>query len=143
MSGKDVDAVLAERLSQASGAARRVLIELAGRRRVAAASGALIKAADDADGGIRALALAALGSTVGPDELSFLITRAVAPPRAEDAKAAMPALKAACIRCRTARRGKKLILAMSIPNRNEISILEMLGRWATPRTWKQSGPPRG
>lgn len=129
MSGKDVDAVLAERLSQASGAARRVLIELAGRRRVAAASGALIKAADDADGGIRALALAALGSTVGPDELSFLITRAVAPQRAEDAKAAMPALKAACIRMPDGQAcAKMLILAMSdAPIETKSSILEILG----------------
>ncbi|MDD4269696.1 MAG: PBS lyase [Pirellulaceae bacterium] len=127
--GKDVDADLAERLPQASGAARRVLIELAGRRRIAAASGALIEAADDADGKIRALALAALGSTIGPDELSFLITRAVAPPHAADAKAAMPALKAACIRmpdgqtCAT-----MLIAAMSdAPIATKSSILEILG----------------
>ncbi len=107
MSGKDVDAALAERLPQASGAARRGLIELAGRRRVAAASGALIKAADDADGGIRQLGPGRsrldrrTGRTVVPDYAGSSV-----PQRAEDAKAAMPALKAACIRMPDGRRAK-------------------------------------
>ena len=45
--GKDVDADLAARLAKAEGKARLVLIELAGRRRIAAAVPALLKAADD------------------------------------------------------------------------------------------------
>ena len=49
MPGQDVDADLAARLLKAEGKTRQVLIELAGRRRIAAATAALLKAADDPD----------------------------------------------------------------------------------------------
>ena len=64
MPGQDVDDDLAARLPKAEGKTRQVLIELVGRRRIAAASPALLKAADDPDAQIRAAALMALGATV-------------------------------------------------------------------------------
>lgn len=98
LSGKDVDAELAARLDAAGGPMRAVLIELAGKRRIAAAVPALIKAADDAEAGVRAAALTALGAAIGPADLAFLIGRATAPRHAEDGEPAERALLAACIR---------------------------------------------
>jgi len=97
--GKDVDDDLAVRLQKAQGKARQVLIQLAGRRRIAAAAGALLKAADDPDGQIRCAALTALGSTVEFRDLPILIGRVAHPPETpEEVKAAEEALRAACQR---------------------------------------------
>ena len=96
--GKDVDAELVARLAKAEGKARPVLIELAGRRRVESAVPALLVAADDSDVQVRAAALVALGSAVGPGDLGFLISRVVAPKAGDDAKVAAQALLAAAIR---------------------------------------------
>lgn len=96
--GEEVDAALAGRLPQATGKLRGVLIELAGRRRIAAAVDALIPAADDADAEIRSLALAALGATVGQDKLAVLIAPVVAPKNPADTEAAQQALRTACVR---------------------------------------------
>ena len=98
LGGDGVDADLATRLTQAKGDLRGVLIELAGRRRIAAATTALLVAADDSDAEIRSLALTALGETVGPEDLSVLIARVVAPRNSSDTPAAEKALKAASIR---------------------------------------------
>ncbi len=126
--GKAVDADLAARLSQAKGKPRRILIELAGLRRIDVTP-ELLKAADDPDVQIRAAALTALGATVGPDNLSFLIDRVVAPKQTEDTPSAQRALRAACIRmpdrevCAT-----KLIAAMQssdVPTK--CLMLEILG----------------
>ncbi|MHB8521229.1 MAG: HEAT repeat domain-containing protein [Limisphaerales bacterium] len=60
--GEVVDEQLSVRLAQVTGNARRVLVELAGQRHVAAASGELIKATQDADPAIRAAGIGALGA---------------------------------------------------------------------------------
>jgi HEAT repeat protein len=96
--GQDVDAALAARLAKAEGKARQLLIRLAGQRRIAATVPALLKAADDADGQIRAAAITALGETVDLANVSVLIARVVKPQQADDAKAAEAALSAACVR---------------------------------------------
>jgi len=98
LAGKDVDAELANRLSKAEGAARQVLIQLAGLRRIEAAVPTLLKAADDPDAGIRSAALVALGSTIGHRELPLLIERVVDPKDPADAAAAEQALRAAAQR---------------------------------------------
>ena len=95
--GEEVDKDLAARLPQAAGQMRHVLIELVGLRRIDAVL-ALIKAADDSDAQIRAAALTALGSTVGPGDLSVLITRVATPTNSADTPAAQRALRAACVR---------------------------------------------
>jgi hypothetical protein len=77
---------------------RVVLIELAGRRRVAAAVPALKQAADETDEGVRLAAIKALGETVGPADLTLLTGRLVAPRSAAETAAARDALRAACRR---------------------------------------------
>ncbi|MFH1924797.1 MAG: HEAT repeat domain-containing protein [Planctomycetota bacterium] len=127
--GDDVDADLAARLPQATGASRRLLIEMAGQRRIAAATPALLKAADDSDGEIRSAALSALGSTVGPDELAVLIARVVSPPHAEDVEAAEQALRAASIRMpdREGCAANLVAATAKAPVSAQCTILEILG----------------
>jgi len=96
--GKEVDADLVARLSKAAGEIRTILIEVAGQRRIEAALPALLMAAEDSDGQVRAAALVALGSVVSLRDLPVLIQRAVKPRDPQDAKAAEDALRAACIR---------------------------------------------
>ncbi|MHB8901091.1 MAG: HEAT repeat domain-containing protein [Thermoguttaceae bacterium] len=126
--GDDVSADLAQRLPQAKGAERLVLIGLAGQRRLAAVP-ALVAAAGDADAAVRAAALLALGETVGLDQVSFLIQRAVAPEHAEDGQPAAKALQAACVRMpdREACAGQ-LVAAMSkAAPAPKATLLETLG----------------
>jgi HEAT repeat protein len=98
LEGKDVDQRIAARLGEADGKMREVLIELAGRRRIADAKSKLLEAADDSDAQIRAVALAALGRMVGLRDISVLITRVVSPKHPEDKRAAEEALRYACVR---------------------------------------------
>jgi HEAT repeat protein len=93
--GADVDADLAARLGAAEGKTRRLLIELAGRRGIAASVPALLKAVDDSDAAIRAAAFTALGDTVNFAQLSWLIDMTVRAKSAEELAAAGDALKAA------------------------------------------------
>src|SRR4030095_8690142 len=83
--GKPIDASIAMQLESADAKLRPALYDLVGRRRLAAAVPALKKAADSADERTRHAALRALGQTVGLDDLSFLIERAVKPKNASDA----------------------------------------------------------
>jgi HEAT repeat protein len=112
---KKVDADLAARLAKAEGAARRVLIELAGRRQITAAVPILLKAADDTDIEIRAAALTALGYTVELRDLTVLIARVANPPKTiEEARAAEAALRAACQRMPDREAcAERLVIAMS------------------------------
>jgi len=96
--GKEVDDDVAVRLVKAEGKARQVLIQLAGRRRIEAAVPALLKAADDSDAQIRSAAIAALGTTIGLEHLPVLVTRVANSQEPEEAKAAVGALAAACVR---------------------------------------------
>jgi HEAT repeat protein len=98
MPAKEVDADLVARLPKAAGENRTILIEAIGQRRIEAALPALLKAAEDSDGQVRAAALAALGSVVSLRDLPVLIQRAVKPQDPQDAKAIEDALRAACIR---------------------------------------------
>lgn len=95
--GKDVDGDLAARLQGSKGAAKRVLIQLIGKRRIDAVP-ALIAAADDADAQTRAAALTSLGSVIGLDKLSVLTARATSGKNAEDLAVARKALREACVR---------------------------------------------
>ncbi len=127
--GKDVDDDLASRLAKAEGNARKVLIELAGRRGISAATAYLTKAADDPDANIRTAALTALGFTADLRNLSVLIDRVANPPEGSaEAEAAEAALRAACERmpdrdaCAT-----RLAAAMSgAPTPVQVKFLEIL-----------------
>jgi len=65
--GNDVDAVLLDRLPQATGKMRQALIELAGRRRIDQALPAILGFAKDSDAGVRSAAVQAIG-TLGDDQ---------------------------------------------------------------------------
>jgi HEAT repeat protein len=98
MTGKDVDDDLAARLAGAQGDSRRILIQLAGQRQIAAAVPALWKAADDADAQIRAASLTALGYTIALQDLPVLIGRVGSPKNPDDVAPAQKALADACQR---------------------------------------------
>ena len=93
---KEIDALLAARLSSASGSSQLVLIDLAGRRHIESVATILLKLADNPDAAVRTAALRALGATIRVNDLPVLIARAVAQDKPEEAKVAEAALRAAC-----------------------------------------------
>jgi HEAT repeat protein len=95
--GASVDKEIVSRLAKAEGKSYPLLIELVGKRRISAIP-ELQKALDNSDKNVRSAALAALGATVPPKNLSILITQFVSPKHAEDEAVAKQALMAACIR---------------------------------------------
>jgi HEAT repeat protein len=98
LQGENVDAKLASSLSTAEGNSLPVLIEIVGARRIEAASPSLVKALRHSDKEVRAVALAALGATAGPDHLAVLITQVVDATDGSDAQAAGRALQEASVR---------------------------------------------
>jgi HEAT repeat protein len=95
--GENVNKEIAARLPQAEGKALAVLIEVVGQRRIEVTA-PLVKALDHSDTAIRSAALTALGETVGPKEVSVLLSQVLAPKNPSDAQVAARALQAACIR---------------------------------------------
>ncbi|MEN6424886.1 MAG: HEAT repeat domain-containing protein, partial [Phycisphaerales bacterium] len=81
--GKDVDADLLARLPQATGATRRVLIELAGSRQIAGTLPAVVSSIKDADAGVRGAAVQALGILGGAQQVPDLVALAQ---KTQDAK---------------------------------------------------------
>ena len=95
---ESIDKEIVTRLAKAEGKIYPLLIELVGKRRIAAAMPALFKAMDHSDKTIRVVALTSLGETVPADKLSVLIKEVVTPKHADDAAIAQQALKTASIR---------------------------------------------
>ncbi|MEN6574984.1 MAG: HEAT repeat domain-containing protein [Phycisphaerales bacterium] len=81
--GKDVDADLLARLPQATGATRRVLIELAGSRQIEGTLPAVVSSIEDADAGVRGAAVQALGILGGAQQVPDLVALAQ---KTQDAK---------------------------------------------------------
>ena len=75
----------------AVGKLRLVLVQLAGRRHIEAATSALVNAAYCDDARLRPAALIALGATAGPKDLPLLIFRAVQPGEGPERAAAYQA----------------------------------------------------
>ncbi len=94
--GDNLDADLLARLANATGRARLVLIQIVGQRHIAAATAALLKAADDPQPAVRAAALTALGGTGGLPDIAFLIARATGKAGPAESQAAQAALRALC-----------------------------------------------
>jgi len=65
--GKDVDSALLDRLAQAKGKLRQVLIELAGQRQISDALAAVVLSLHDTDAGIRGAAVQTIG-IIGQDK---------------------------------------------------------------------------
>ena len=126
-SGK-VDGEIVARLSKAEGQTYRVLIELIGLRRIAAAE-QLVKGLDHSDAAVRGAALTSLGSTVSAKQLGVLVSQAVAPKHAEDLAAARQALKAAAIRMpdREACAAELAAAMTDAPTPTKVALLEILG----------------
>ena len=98
LQGKAVDDQVAARLPKAEGQMRIVLMQLAGRRRTAAAAPALWLAADDTDPAVRAAALAGLGAVIETAELPKLLARLAATKDQQEATALDKALRDVCLR---------------------------------------------
>lgn len=132
--GKEVDTALVARLPQASGATRRVLVELAGQRRVTAAVPELFKAANDSDPELRTASLSALGETVTVTELGRLADLLAKAPSEDDQADVEAALDAACTRLPDKAGCAKPLLARlptsAAPAR--CSLLRVLGTVTTP-----------
>jgi len=126
--GEKVDAQITAGLPFVQGKALPILLELVGRRRIEATP-ALLKALDHPDAETRGAALTALGATVGPKDLSVLISQVVAPKHPGDTQVAQQALHTACVRMpdREACAGE-LVAALSgasVPT--QCDLLETLG----------------
>ncbi len=125
----DVDDQLCGRLPRASGNARRLLVELAGQRHVAAALPELTKAASDSDAKIRAAGIKALGETVTAADLGLLtdlLAKAKSTDETADVQAAM---ESACTRiANKAAAANKLITVFPASSAvAKCSLLRVLG----------------
>lgn len=95
--GDEVNETITRRLGDAAGGSLATLIELVGLRRIEDTT-ALVSALDHDDPTVRKAALAALGATVGPDDLGVLLTRFLEARHADEAEATDLALRAALMR---------------------------------------------
>lgn len=128
LQGKGVDEQIVQRLSEATGETRMLLLELARQRRIAAAAPALWDAADAADPAVRAAALGALGAVVDTDQLPRLIGRLGNAQSERVANALDKALRQVCLRAAD-REAAAARLAASLPTAEQpvkIRILELL-----------------
>jgi HEAT repeat protein len=95
--GDTVDSDIVALVPDSEGAAYHVLIDLIGARRIHATD-LLLKAVDSENAATRQAALASLGKTVSPEELSILVSHVVSPRHKSDIEAARQALKEAAVR---------------------------------------------
>ena len=98
LQGKSVDEQVAKQLADAKGKIRLVLMDLATRRRTAAAAPTLWKAADDEDAAVRVAALAGLGAVLDAADLPKLIARLATTKDTTEAAALDKAIQAVCLR---------------------------------------------
>jgi HEAT repeat protein len=127
--GEEVDAKLGELLGASSGAQQKVLIDLAGLRRISSAVPSLMELANAQDQGVRVAAIRALGLTIGLAELPALIDRLVAPKTPDMAAAAREALNTAVLRMpdRDAAAEELLKRMPTAPQAAKAHLLELLG----------------
>lgn len=97
LGGEAASSEIAGRLLAADGGELAIVLDVVGRRRIAATP-ALLKALDRSEPEVRRAALAALGETIAPQDLHVLISRVLKAEGGEDAEQFGQALKAAAIR---------------------------------------------
>ena len=132
--GKEIDAALVARLPQSSGPQRRVLVELAGQRRVAAALPQLIQAAKDADPDLRSTGIKAMGETIGVDQMGTLADLLGQAKSEDDLADVEAALDSACARL-TDKAGCAEPLLARLPTSSvgaRGALLRVLGTAGTP-----------
>jgi HEAT repeat protein len=98
MAVPEVDAAIASKFAESKGQSRRLLLELAGRRRIVSAADTLAQAAEDRDEEIRVAALQGLGVISGVGQLPVLTRHLLTPTSPGDKDAAQEALRATCAR---------------------------------------------
>jgi len=96
--GKEIDDAVVGQLGKSDGSLRPALMDVAGRRRLAAAVPMLLKAADEPDEKVRSAAIRALGETVAITDLGVLTARLASPKSPQESAAVVEALRAACRR---------------------------------------------
>lgn len=98
MPAEGVNDVILGRLSAGDAASLPLVLGLVGDRRIVSATDGVLPLADHADPGVRAAALAALGSIVDLKDLKVLVAKAAAPRDEAEATAAVASLKEAAVR---------------------------------------------
>jgi HEAT repeat protein len=101
LGGKEIDADLLARLRLASGKERQVLIELASRRRIAAALPVIMRSTEDSNTGVRRAAVEAAGVLGSDAEASQLVGLLSPGQSLEDREQIESALTAICARAGT------------------------------------------
>ena len=94
--GKKVDAAIVTIADKGDAKARRLAIEIAGQRHIAAARSAFFKAADDSDKNLRLAAIQALSEAGGADEVAGLVAVLMNRKDAQELAATEQALGAVC-----------------------------------------------
>ena len=123
MEGKSVDAALLNRLPQASGRTRQVIIELAALRRIEAAVPAIVSSVEDPDPGIRRAALGTL-STLGSEQQAGDLVRLLSKaPDSADRDAIEGALTAIC--GRTGTKSLPQVLPLAKNSNSELRIISL------------------
>ncbi|MBE0536056.1 MAG: hypothetical protein IH624_10340 [Phycisphaerae bacterium] len=102
LSGDEVDGVLLARLPQATGRTRQALLDLAGERHIAGALGAVLQSTKDADAGVRAAAVKAVGELGGAAEAGALVELLMRAQNAEERGGIERALRSVSGRSRAA-----------------------------------------
>lgn len=125
--GEKVNTELTQRLRDANKGSLRTLIEVVGERRIDATE-QLVAALQNADPAVRRAALTALGATIRPEKLQTLVVAAVDGQHAEDAQAAVKALREACIRMpdREACAAQLAAALRDAPLETKLDLLEIL-----------------
>lgn len=133
LTGEKVNAEIAERLPSAQGKALATLIEIVGLRRMEATA-ELVKALKDSDKTVQGAALAALGASVGPKDLTILITQ-LKGAKGSDAEAAERALQTACVRMsdRESTAAELASVMDGVPTATKASVLRILGAMGGPK----------
>lgn len=112
--GKDVDAEIVKRVSDADSNVLPVLFDAIGQRRIGATA-LLVRGLDHPDTAVRHAALRALGATAAPQDLAIFIAQVIKPKDAADAEVAWQALETASIRMPD-RESAAAVLASQMPH---------------------------
>lgn len=133
LADEKVNAELAKRLPSAQGKSLTTLIEIVGLRRMEATA-ELVKALKNSDKSVQGVALAALGASVGPKDLSILISQ-LKSSEGSDAEAAERALQTACIRMsdREATAAELATAMNGVPTVTKARIVRILGAMGGPK----------
>jgi HEAT repeat protein len=127
--GEEIDAVLLENLEDGQAGQQAVLVELIGQRGITSAVPELLALAGGSDQELRQAALAALGLTVGPGDLSALIGQLVEPKAEADVAVTQAALSKAVLRMpdRDACAAELLDAVSTAPTAAKVELLNLLG----------------